>query len=181
MSDVIFPGKSLCIEEEFLPGKNVFIENGELKSSAVGKEETDSKNRVVSVKAGKAKEMLKEGSIVYGRVASVKDSNALIELFSAENGEVLAPSFATLMVSQVSSAYVDSMKSVVRIADIIKAKVSEINPQGINLSINSPELGVIKAYCINCRYPLRLFDSELKCVKCASVQKRKFSKDYLIK
>lgn len=181
MSEIIFPGKSLCIEEEFLPGENVFIEEGEIKSTVVGIEEKNNSNREISVKAIKPIKLVKINSIVFGRVINVKDSMALIELIKAENNEVFAPSYASLMISEVSKAYVDSMKSIVRIGDIIKAKISEINPQGINIRINEPELGVIKAYCIHCRKPLRLFESNLKCTACALTQKRKYSKNYLIK
>jgi exosome complex component CSL4 len=182
LSEIIFPGNSLCIEEEFLPGINVFVENGEIKSTAIGKEEKDLIKRIISVKSKNSKQLVKKESIVFGRVISVKESNALIELISSEKKEeVFAPSYASLMISEISSSYIDSMKSVVRIGDIIKAKVSEINPQGINLKINEPELGVIKAYCINCRQPLHLFDFQLKCTSCAMNQKRKISKDYLIK
>ncbi len=181
LSKIILPGNSLCIEEEFFPGSNVFVENGELKSLVVGVEDKDLDKRIFSVKTTKSIKLVKLNSIVFGRVISVKDSNALIELFESESDEVIVPSYASLMISSVSKNYVDSMKSVVRIGDIVKAKISEVKPQGINVRIDEPELGVVKAYCIKCRTPLRLFGSQLKCTNCAFNQKRKYSINYLIK
>jgi len=88
---------------------------------------------------------------------------------------------AMLPIRNVSRQYVESLRDNFRIGDLIKAKIARAGPLGIDLTTAEPGLGVIKAFCTRCRHPLHLFGRTLKCLGCGHTERRKVSKDYLLK
>jgi len=182
---VVLPGEFLATEEEFVPGKNAFDdEEGNVFSGSLGSVETDSTTKEISVKPSVGLHKLKRGSIVYGRVALVKDNSLTVNLLrdpdKAER-QILAPSVAMLPVRSVSREYVRNLKDFFKIGDIVKARVDKIIHVGIDIATNDPDLGVIKAFCSRCRHPLYLFGTSLKCMSCGSTENRKIARGYLVK
>jgi exosome complex component CSL4 len=184
MGEMVFPGEFLCAEEEFLPDENSFIdEKGNGKSLLVGEKEFDSEQKKVIVSRSNSKIKLSIGATVYGRVVMAKEKMLVVRLFEGEkNGKKISVTgSAGLFIFEVSNAFVDSLKEVARIGDLLKAKVIEVTKQGVDLSIKGPNLGVVKAYCVKCRAPLKLSGRMLKCISCGNIEKRKTSNDYIVK
>jgi len=183
---LVVPGDFLTVEEEFASGKNTFDdEDGNIFSAQTGTLEFNELEREVRVEEKTRKiQVLDRGSIIFGSIARVKDSFAFVNILSAEkDGVERIPlmNSAALRVSDVARGFVKDLKEEFKIGDIIKAKVSNISKHSIDLTTVFPELGVVIAYCVNCRKPLHLAGTQLKCIFCGGNERRKISNDYLIK
>ncbi len=181
---LVLPGEFLSTEEEFVPGANAFDSEGNVYSGSLGFVEADSKTKEISVRPSIGLHRLKPGSIAFGRVSLVKENSVSLSLDaspSAEGRQIIAPRGAMIPVRNVSADYVKSLKDCFKIGDIVKAKVTKVLPSGIDLATDHPDLGVVKAFCSNCRKPLHLFGASLKCMSCGSTEKRKIARNYLVK
>lgn len=183
---LVMPGQFLATEEEFLAGSNTFSnDNGRVYSDSVGIAEFDNlKHEVLVQKKSRIVKVAGVGSTVFARVMLVKDNAAVLELLNAEfKGEErrLLQSTGTVMVSRVANAFVRNLRDCFKIGDLVKAKIVEANSYGIELSTNEPTLGVVRAYCTNCRKELGLFAGKLKCTNCGSLENRKLSGEYSLK
>jgi len=183
--ELVYPGSFLACEEEFMAGKNTYEEDGNVYSSTIGKATLDSGSHEANVdNASKEAKILQSGSIVIGVVSSVKKNAVLIELVEAKhNGEkrIVHNSNAALPVFNISNGFVKSVQEMFRIGDIIKARVFQVTPYGIDLETKSPELGVIKAYGIKSRKPLVLIDGKLRDPVSGDNESRKISTEYILR
>lgn len=182
--NLALPGDFLSTEEEFVAGKNAFDSDGNIYSCSAGTIEADSKTKEISVKPAKEMHAVMPGSIVVGRVDFVKENAVNVEICNVAGGErlVISQSAACLPVRNVSREYVEKLRDCFRTGDLIKARVAKVLPgNNIDLETNYPEFGVIKAFCSRCRQPLHLFGPSLKCLRCGSTERRKISRDYLLK
>jgi len=180
----VVPGEAVSTAEEFVPGRNVFEREGEILSNSMGLVAFDPKFKEVNVEKRREVALLDRGSIVYGRVRLVKESSVLIDIITAEkNGKKKAfhVGVAMIPVRMVAREYVESLKDFFRIGDLVKGKAEMVSPFAIDVSTNDDSLGVIKAYCSECRQPLHLFGQGLKCLSCGCTQQRKISSDYILK
>ncbi len=178
---LVFPGQFLAVEEEYASGANTYLdEEGRVFSQALGVPTFDEHNHEVNVqKIAKPVVPLDIGSIVLGKVALVKDNMLVLELLRAEKGGVprkILQGSASVMISRVSPNFVKSLDDLFCIGDLVRAKVVEVNPYGVELATAEPMLGVVKAYCSNCRFALEEFEEILKCANCNAVEKRKMAK-----
>jgi len=171
---IIFPGEELATEEEYSAGENTFVRKGKIKSKTVGYAQADETSKEMNVK-GKSIPTLEYGDVVVGKIMLVKESSATVEMLHAENDKKIAGiNVAQLPVRNVANEYVHELKKMVKIGDIIKAKIASINPYAIDLTTKGKGLGVIKAYCTNCRTEMQYNNSKLMCLACGSVEDRKW-------
>ena len=182
--NLVLPGDFLTTEEEFLPGKNTFSDDGTIYSDSSGEAVFNQKEKKVSVEKKREVLSLDIGSIVYARVMLVKKSAVLVDIIHAEKDNmerVISNSNASIPVRNVSRDYVKSLNDYFKIGDIVKAKVSFTSEYAIDLRTNEPDLGVVNAFCSKCRHSLHSFGSKLKCTSCGNTEQRKLSKDYVFK
>jgi exosome complex component CSL4 len=181
MSEFSTPGKLLGTEEEFVGGEGVYEEEGKLHALCTGNASTD-KQKMVSVKPSNAvPKMVGPGMVVYGRVEDIFEPIALVKITPVEQEGVRQTQgdyFSVLHVSNIRRDYVKSLRSEVRVGDIIKAVVSEIKRGEVYLDMRDPEFGVVKAYCSRCRGSLYMKDRILFCKSCGGRESRKLSKEY---
>ncbi len=182
---VVVPGEELGISEEYSSEENTYEdEDGTIYADSVGIARFDDDNREVRVKKNSTVRNFSPGSIVYAIVTGVRKNRVLVNILSAEkNGEklVVNRSMAMIPIANVSTEFVRDLRNEFRIGDLIKAEVESIKPFGIRLLTNKPGLGVIKAYCSKCRHPLHLIGRELKCTNCGHTEKRKVSREFILK
>ncbi|MFA6268980.1 MAG: exosome complex RNA-binding protein Csl4 [archaeon] len=171
---MILPGENITTEEEYASGKNTFAANGVIKSKIIGTATFDDTKKEVSVK-GKGIRPIRMGDIVTGKVTLVKESTVVLELLSAENGKkILGVKTAQLPVRNVSTEYVSELRKTMRIGDIVRAKITMASPLAIDLATNEKGLGVIKAYCSNCRQEMQYSNEKLMCLACGNTEERKW-------
>jgi exosome complex component CSL4 len=178
---LVFPGQFLGVEEEYMPGKNAYVgEDGRVFSQTVGVSEFDEQNHEVNVKKiSKPVVPIDIGSTIMGNVSIVKENMVVIEIVNAEKNGVprkILQRSASIMISRASPMYVKTLDELFKIGDLIQAKVVEVSNYGVELSTSDPMMGVLKAYCSNCRFPLEEVEGNLKCPNCGSLEKRKMAK-----
>jgi exosome complex component CSL4 len=180
----VLPGDFLSTEEEFEPGRNAFLDEGDIVSDAIGEPVEDGQRKTVSVQAQKPLVVVRRDDIVLGKVETVRDNSITLSIMPepVEKGKkVLTHGRASLPIRMVSRDFVEKLSDMFRIGDWIRAKVAKVEPAGIDLRTDEPGLGVIRAYCTKCRQPLQLFGSQLKCLSCGRTEGRKISDDYSLK
>ncbi|WP_434731747.1 exosome complex RNA-binding protein Csl4 [Thermogladius sp. KZ2Tp1] len=182
-SDKVTPGDVLGVLEEFIAGSGVYEDaSGRLRSSVVGVVFADKLRKSVSVKPAVAKTLVpRVGDIVEGVVVHMNDDLAFVRIYWVEDKRSVKPVSMTgvIHVSQASQAYVETMFDVVRVSDVVKAKV--IGGKGVfQLSIKEPQLGVVYARCNYCGGELVYEGGRLVCSVCGQVNKRKVSTNYVL-
>jgi exosome complex component CSL4 len=171
---IIFPGEELSSEEEYVGGKNTFTEKGIVKSKIMGRADYEPNERTVSVE-GKSASLIQEGDIVIGKVTLVKESTAVIELLESENGKKIGGvTVGSLPVRNISKQFVDKIRDKIRVGDIVKARVTAITDLIVDLATNENGLGIIKAYCSNCKKSLDWNGTRLTCMNCHKSETRKW-------
>lgn len=171
---IITPGETLATEEEYAAGKNTRVVRGKIISTALGKAEFDDANKEVRV-IGKTIEEVRDGDVVTGQIMLVKESSATVHLLSAENGKKITSfSVAQLPIRNISNEYVTELKKIIKIGDIIRARVMSASELGIDLTTKEKGLGVVKAYCSNCRKEMNYLNGKLNCPECGSIEDRKW-------
>lgn len=183
---LVFPGSVLCTEEEFAPGSNTGLdEEGNVLSVSTGVPVFDSNRRTVSVeKKGRNIQPLQPGATLIGKVVLVKDNAAVIEAISAfkNNAEMVVPNATiAIPVSRMDQFFVESAKQKFKAGDIVVAIVEKVFSWGIDLNTASPQFGVLKSFCSNCRTPLMMDGGQLKCPECKRIETRKMSSAYELK
>lgn len=178
--DFVLPGELVGTTEEFRPGDGTSVIGGDIYSTATGNVFIDRKARVVSVKPNTlTPNILKVGDIIYGRITDVRESGAMVEIAGIEgkeNREIVNLRPGDIHVSNVKDSYVKRLSDEFRPSDIIRARVIDV--ERMRLTTVEDSLGVVKAYCSNCRGELVLEGKKLKCPACNMTETRKISTEY---
>ncbi len=184
-NDFVLPGSELGYEEEFVPGKNAFDDDGKIFSDSIGRKNIDTANHEASVdKVSKEKRIMVKGAIVKGIVSMVKPNFVLIEVKESEiDGEVLVVHnrSACIGVRNIADSFVKDTKEFYRVGDIVKARVIQVERYGLEVETKDRELGVIKAFGVKSRRPLILIDNKLRDPVTGDTELRKISSDYTLR
>jgi len=180
----VVPGDVIGHEEEYVEGQNVFLEEpaGLLRASTVGVLRLDNNLKVASVLPARTLRVPGRGSFVIGMVTQVRESLVFTELygeisldprprwvkeFSGRLTGVITP-------EHISDSRIDDIYSFLRPGDIIVARVmSTISPY--LLSLKSPQLGVLYAFCSRCGSLMTPEADGFRCPHCGNFEKRKVS------
>jgi len=176
----VLPGELVGTTEEFKPGEGTTVSAGDIYSTATGNVIIDRKARIVSVRPSTlTPNILKVGDIVYGKIIDVRESGAMVEVAGIEgkeDREIVNVRTGDIHVSNVRDSYVKRLSDEFRPSDIIRARV--IDAERMRLTTAEDSLGVVKAYCSNCRGELVLEGKKLKCPVCNMTETRKISTEY---
>jgi len=177
---VVLPGQYLAGAEELIPGENTYSENDEIYSSSLG--EVREQDRKVGV-AGKVRHIaqVQMGMELYCMVRKVSSTKAFLDCTPVEDADKSGSAMevsAVLPVTNIRGGYVRDMHDAVRTGDIIRARISKIEHGSVDVSIASPALGVLKAYCSGCRNGMDLKNGALICSNCGRKEQRKLSEQY---
>lgn len=175
----VLPGESLSTTEEFTAGEGTYEENGLVVSANIGSLEVDDDERIVKVKAKNPPLVIKVGDVIIGAITDVKGSIANVDVAKVvgNNRSISSDNSASIHISKITNGYVEDMGRLLRIGDIIRAKVIQSKPS-MQISTQGDDFGVIKALCMKCRLPLIKKEKELYCENCERVETRKIARDY---
>ena len=180
-SGLVVPGQQIAVSEEGVAAAGATEADGIIYSTVVGRTFVDPHTYAISVKKPqRALVSLKEGDLVRGLVHDIYDTVALIEFLPLEaphERKAYTNRFAYLRISEVSRNYVENFRDVLRIGDFLVAKVKEIKPLGIYLSIMDPKFGVVKARCGYCRREMKRAGRVMACPNCNNREPRKMALD----
>lgn len=156
------------------------MDRGNIYASISGIVKINQKERTISVSpVTSTPPRLQVGDIVVGQVTDIRESVALVEIAGIKGmgeREIVNAEQAAIHVSNVKDAYVKELYYEFAPFDIVKARVIDL--RNMRLSTVDKELGVMKAYCSNCRTVLKKDNSKLKCPRCERTETRKLSSDY---
>jgi exosome complex component CSL4 len=176
----VLPGDLVGTSEEYSPKSGTYVDKGNIYAAASGIVKINTKDRSISViPVTNTPPHIQVGDIVIGQVTDVKDSVALVEIAGIKGKgerEIVNADQAAIHVSNVKDAYVKELYYEFAPFDIVKARVIDL--RNMRLTTVDKELGVMKAYCGNCRAVLKKDNSKLKCPKCERTETRKLSSDY---
>jgi exosome complex component CSL4 len=177
---IVLPGELIGTSEEFVPKKGTFEDRGSIYAAATGYVKINNKERSIAVEpVTNTPPQLSVGDIVVGQVTDIKESVALVEIAGIKGrGEraIVSGTDAAIHVSNVKDAYVKDLSYEFAPFDIVKGRVLDL--RNMRLSTVNKELGVMKAYCGNCRTVLKRENDKLKCPNCKRTETRKMSSDY---
>jgi len=178
----VLPGDYIGANEEYIPSKGTFSSDEGVLSSNIGQLDLDKKNHSAKVKiATRVPKLQAVGDIVIGDIAQTTESTAIIDLAEIDTKkESSIPNgvSAVLHVSNIKRGFVEDLRNEVKIGDLVRARIIEVSPHSIRLTIDGANLGVIKAFCSNCRQPLKMTSAKLVCDRCGNVEQRKTAEDY---
>jgi exosome complex component CSL4 len=161
-------------------GFGLYTEEGKTYAALAGslKEGSDSatvesKNPVVEIH---------RGDHIIASVENVKEKVVLVKILKVVGKQRTLPTedFGVVRVMDIAPGYTEKASDEFKIGDIIKAEVAQVLPDDVILTTKSPNLGVIEAYCSQCRGILQMKDGKLVCSVCGKTERRKTSRDYLL-
>ena len=175
----VYPGEKLAVIEVLHGGAGAYQQDGEVRSAELGKAHFNLEQRRVEVEK-KTKELVLpvEGLEVIAEAGSVMRRDARVDVFVIDGKRVYKPYTGVVHVSDASKDYMKDMGMAMRNGDIVKAKIINTKNRLIQLSIASPEYGVVYAYCSRCGALLEQRGNRLHCPKCDRVERRKTAKTY---
>ncbi len=163
------PGDKIAIIEEFETGQNTFDDGQSIRSVVVGTTEFDRTNRIVKINEIKKPSVPKVGDIIIGNVSALMNNMFAINMMYV-NGR---PTHAGLeCICQAKGA---KKRILVRVSDIVMAKIIAHLNGVIHAIINEPELGVLFSQCIKCGGKIVMLGSNVKCTDCGYIEERKLS------
>jgi len=175
----VVPGDRLGVIEEFTPGPGTYVEHGTIHSKVTGCTLLDMLNKKVSVyPLVQAANVPQVGSMVSGQVLEVESKKAVLRILQVGKRSLSGFFTGVLHISDVSPSYVDTMFSVCKTGDIMRAKVISDKNRTFYLTTAEKNLGVIYALCSQCGNVLLLGKRGMRCSRCGNVESRKVSPDY---
>jgi exosome complex component CSL4 len=172
---VLIPGDYVGPGEVYEEGASTYSKGDDIYASVMG----EADESAGALKARSSTPALKPGDIVYGSVLMVMESFAIVIIYPEEKGGKLpaSPPEGKIPVRAMSTGFTPSTRDAVRVGDIIRAKVVRIEGEKAELTMVDPNLGVIKAFCSQCREPLEKTSKGLVCPN-GHRERREIANDY---
>lgn len=180
---LVYPGDLVGIAEEFVAGPGTYEEEGNVFAATVGHLTLDTNEfvaRVEPLNRSGGPAVVRPGDIVLGIVGMTRSSMAIVEvkrLASMPNRDIGGDTNGTLHVSKTSDQYVENMEGAMRVRDIIRAKVLDVDP-AIQLTTKGPRLGVLKSYCPRCGADMARKGKGVVCPECDWKDTKKLAEDF---
>lgn len=166
------PGDKIAIIEEFETGQNTFDDGQSIRSLVVGLSEFDKTNRIANIKEIKRPSVPKTGNSVIGIVSALMNNMFAISVLYIDG----KPTHSGLEV--ICQARGAKKRILVRVGDVVAAKVINLLNGVIHAIISEPELGVLFTKCNKCAGKVISMGSSVKCADCGYIEERKISSKF---
>lgn len=175
----VLPGEQVAVVEEYIPSEGTYEEGGKVYSAILGTLYLDQEEKIATVKATNPLVELKPGDIVFCEISDIRSSMATCDVVAVEgkDREITGDTYGTIHISKVSSNYTEQVGREYRPSDLVRAKVTQVEPS-LQLSTVGSHMGVIKALCKKCRHPMERKGNKLYCNRCERTENRKIADDY---
>ena len=174
------PGDVLASAMEYMPGKGVYEDNGELIAGVCGNVKEDTEKMIISIEPSVSVPVeFKEGDKVFGKIQSVRDSMVSVELLKIKGVKRSIGNYTvgTLHIAKMSKEYVSNVRDLYQVNDLIQATVIKSKP-AIELTTSHEDDGVVYAKCDVTHEDLKVVDGKLWSEELRKVVDRKISKQY---
>ena len=173
MSNFVLPGDKIAITEEYEAGKNACDDGHIVRSTVIGENEIDKKERLVNVKNHKSTSVPEEGDIVIGTVEAVMGSMMAVLIKYINSKPVNS------QVECICPTRNIRKRNVALVKDLVKLKIVGHLNGAIHATIQEPSLGVLFTKCRKCGMDVKPLRDIIKCVECGWTDDRKLSSDFL--
>ncbi len=179
MEDKVMIGDYLGTIEEFVPGDGTYQEDGKIYAAKIGVKNVDPARHVAEVK-GKVIPTISVGQTIFGEVVGFRTNMVTVVAEKIQGVKGMVDERTTIYVSNIADQYVEKPEELFAIGDIVKAKIIRMENGVVDISTKG-DMGVVKAFCRTCRYPLVMsakHKDKLECPSCSRIEKRKIAADY---
>ena len=175
----VFPGDDLAVIEEYNDGKGTYQQDGYVRSEEIGETKLNVDRRALEVKKATRELNLPEaGGQVIAEAGSITRRDARVDI-TRLNGKPCHPTWTGVIhQNDVSREFSRDLEAAMRTGDIIKARIINTSNTIIQLAMDSPEYGVVYAYCSHCGGVLNLERGQLTCASCKRVERRQTARTY---
>jgi exosome complex component CSL4 len=184
----IIPGITMSVIEEFEPGKNTFVVDGEVRSSVIGKPVINMADRVLNVEQKNSPSIPKIGDIVVGYIDMLFGNMISVRVvyindkYSHSGFSAIASTRISNMGNTYNSGWRERNykgKLIFKVGDIIRGKVFSLLNSSIHITLDEKDLGLVYTICFSCgNDDLIKTPGGLKCSLCGNFEERKISNDY---
>jgi exosome complex component CSL4 len=181
-SSPILPGEQIAFIEEFEGGKNTYINNGSVRSAAVGTKVYDFKRRVVKIDQKNSPRLPKIGDIVIGYIEMLFGSMFSVRILYV-NDKKSEAGFSAIASTRLGGGGGRDRgdrraRLIFRVGDIIRGRVVSLLNSTIHITIDDKEFGVLYTLCFNCGGDTVKLNNAVKCIECSVFEERKLTNDY---
>jgi exosome complex component CSL4 len=179
----ILPGEQVAYIEEFEGGKNTYITDGTIRSTAVGTKIYDFKRRIVKIEQKNSPMLPKIGDTVVGFIEMLFGSMFSLRILYVNDQKSVA-GFSAIASTRVGGSGWGRDRGdrrgriIFRVGDIIRGRVISLLNSTIHITIDEKEFGVLYTLCFNCGGDTVRLNSSVKCIECGSYEDRKLAHDY---
>ena len=178
----ILPGEQVASIEEFEAGKNTYIHNGSVRSTALGVKIYDLKRRIVKIDQKNSPMLPKIGDILIGYIEMLFGNMFSVRILYI-NDKKSDAGFSAIASARVGGASGRDRgdrrgRIIFRIGDIVRGRVISLLNSTIHITIDEKEFGVLYALCFNCGGNTVRVNNTVKCIECGLYEERKLTNDY---
>ena len=187
-NDNIIPGNSISVIEEFEPGKNTFVIDGDVRSAVIGKPVVNMASRILGIKQKNPPLIPKIGDIVVGYIDMLFGNMISVrviyinDMYSHSGFSAIVSSRISNMGSNYNSGWRERNykgKLIFKVGDIIRGRVFSLLNSSIHITLEDKDLGLVYTICFSCgNCDLIKVQGGLKCTSCGNFEERKVSIDY---
>ena len=173
MSNFVLPGDKIAITEEYEAGNNACDDGHVVRSTVIGENEIDKKERLAHVKKHKSISVPEEGDIIIGTVEAVMGSMMAVLIKYINSKPVNS------QVECICPTRNIRKRNVALVKDLVILKKNGHLNGAIHATIQEPSLGVLFTKCRKCGMGVKPLRDIIKCVECGWTDDRKLSNDFL--
>ena len=177
----ILPGEEIASIEEFEAGKNTYVSDGTVRSTAVGIKNYDFKKRMAKIEKINSPMLPKIGDIVVGYIEMLFGSMMSVRILYIDEKKSIS-GFSAIASARIITPGRERDRrgrTIFRVGDIIRGRVISLLNSSIHITIDEKEFGVIYTLCFNCGGDtVRVNNNNIKCVECGVNEDRKLTIDY---
>jgi exosome complex component CSL4 len=180
----ILPGEQVAYIEEFEGGKNTYVTDGLVRSTAVGTKVYDFKRRIVKIDQKNSPMLPKIGDIIVGYIEMLFGSMISVRVLYINDKKSYAgfSAIASIRISGTGGGGRERGdrrgRIIFRVGDIVRGRVISLLNSTIHITIDGKEFGVIYTLCFNCGSDTVRLNSSIKCIECGTYEERKLTHDY---
>ena len=173
MSNFVLPGDKIAITEEYEAGNNASDDGHIVRSTVIGENEINKKERLINVKRHKVISIPEKDDIVIGTVEAVMGSMMAVLIKYINSKPVNAQVECICPTKNIRK------RNIALVKDLVKVKIIGKLNGAIHATINGPELGVLFTKCRKCGKNVKPLRDIIKCTECGWTDERKLSSDFL--
>ena len=180
----ILPGEQVAAIEEFEAGKNTYVHNGSVRSTALGVKVYDFKRRIVKIDQKNSPMLPKIGDIIIGYIEMLFGNMFSVRILYI-NDKKSDAGFSAIASTRLGGGAGFGRdrgdrrgRIIFRIGDIVRGRVISLLNSTIHITIDEKEFGVLYALCFNCGDDTVRVNNTIKCIECGSYEERKLTNDY---